>query len=563
MKTNIKLLLFAAVLTSLVAACEDKPTMPEIPTPGGGGPDVDKPQNVSQTWLNYLYQNDENILVDYSFAGYKYGEVEPPAVETLGYTTYNITDAKYGAIPNDNLSDQAAFEMAMKDAIADPVGGIVYCPEGKFELRAQNDKSSMMFNGGNIVIKGASRDKTILKMSYANALTNPAQLWTAPPLIHIKHNSGTSHHRNVTEDAPIGSYSVTVENTAGLSVGMWVALELKDNDPEVVKYALGEGDLELGNSRMQNLIPAADIIQNGVDVDEYHVIKKIVGNVVTFHEPIHHKINKTWNWKLAKYNNYENVAVEDICFQGEAPAGFQHHKLFDTSYGTGFSYDCAFTPLSFNRLTNSWMRRVNFVSVSDCLSISGCSNVSVYDIRISGNRGHCAVKSNGSTKVFIGKVKDMASGSTGQWHGVGVAKPAIGTVIWRSNWGSSACYESHASQPRVSLIDMCTGAFKTGHQGGAEGSLPNHMEGMVMWNFNASSGLGDVKLAWWDFSSKYWKLLPVALIGYHGANTTFSPVDTKVDESHGQKVYPESLYEAQLERRLGYVPSWLLEIKAL
>ncbi len=551
------------LLLACFFACESPIAKPEPPSPVGGDPEVDRPSNISQVWLNYLYQNEDNILSDYSYAGYEYGEVAPPNVESLGYTTYDITDVKYGAIPNDGISDQRAFEQAVKDAIADPVGGIVFCPAGEFELRDKYDKSQMQFNGGNFVIKGAGRDKTILKMSYANPLTNPSQLWTAPALMQIKHNSGTNSHRRVIEDAPIGSHSITVEHTAGLSVGMWVSLELRDNNPEVVKYALGEGNMEVGAKRMADLVPNADIIVNGVDVDEYHVIKRIIGNVITFESPIHHEINKAWEWKLGVFNNYEHVAIEDICFKGEAPEGFVHHGVFDTSYGKGYSYDCAFVPIAFMRITNSWMRRVDFVSVSECLSVTSCSNVSMYDIHISGNRGHSAVKSNGSTKVFIGKVKDSSYGGNGQWHGVGVAKPAIGTVIWRSNWGQTACYESHASQPRVSLIDVCTGAFKTGHQGGAETSLPNHMEGMVIWNLLATSGLGDVKLPWWDFESTYWKLLPVALIGYHGAETTFSPIDTKIDESHGKKVYPESLYEAQLERRLGYVPAWLMELKAL
>ena len=35
----------------------------------------------------------------------------------------------------------------------------------------------------------------------------------------------------------------------------------------------------------------------------------------------------------------------------------------------------------------------------------------------------------------------------------------------------------------------------------------------------------------------------------------------KLDENNGVPVLPESLYEAQLEKRLGSVPAWLLELK--
>lgn len=56
------------------------------------------------------------------------------------------------------------------------------------------------------------------------------------------------------------------------------------------------------------------------------------------------------------------------------------------------------------------MRRVNFVSVSEATSIISCANFSAYDIEISGNRGHSAVRSNSSSRVFIGKVYDHSSG---------------------------------------------------------------------------------------------------------------------------------------------------------
>ena len=34
-----------------------------------------------------------------------------------------------------------------------------------------------------------------------------------------------------------------------------------------------------------------------------------------------------------------------------------------------------------------------------------------------------------------------------------------------------------------------------------------------------------------------------------------------MDEGHGMPVEPESLYEAQLEKRLGFVPGWLKALK--
>ena len=63
-------------------------------------------------------------------------------------------------------------------------------------------------------------------------------------------------------------------------------------------------------------------------------------------------------------------------------------------------------------------------------------------------------------------------------------------------------------------------------------------------------------LLWWDPDGA-WTVLPPTIAGFHGTDVVFSPGQVKLDESHGYPVCPQSLYEAQLERRLGYLPPWL------
>ena len=69
-------------------------------------------------------------------------------------------------------------------------------------------------------------------------------------------------------------------------------------------------------------------------------------------EPIMHAINKDWGWKVHKFANYANVGVEDLTFKGHAKEKFIHH-------GSDID-DGGFKLIDFVRLTNSWMRRVNF-----------------------------------------------------------------------------------------------------------------------------------------------------------------------------------------------------------
>ena len=95
--------------------------------------------------------------------------------------------------------------------------------------------------------------------------------------------------------------------------------------------------------------------------------------------------------------------------------------------------------------------------------------------------------------MFIGKVTDRTDGlliddrntreeGVGQYHACGVSKPSMGAVIWRVHWGKDACFESHATQPRATLIDACKGGFMQFRQGGDYDQLPNHLDDLTIWN---------------------------------------------------------------------------------
>ena len=123
-----------------------------------------------------------------------------------------------------------------------------------------------------------------------------------------------------------------------------------------------------------------------------------------------------------------------------------------------------------------------------------------------------------------------------------------------------SCFEAHASQPRATLIDCCEGALIRWRQGGADTEMPNHLADLMLWNFDNTVPFSGTWI-WWDSNSRYWKFLPPVIVGFHGADTDFDQTQVKADISHGTPVTPESLYEAQLQRRLGYLPSWLQALK--
>lgn len=545
----------------------------------------------AQAWKKFLMKSEDNVLLDFSYAGYKHGEVEAPDGFALGYETINVKEYM-DAHPD--LTAREAFLNLLKEKklvrIDDESKSysnanarvVFYFPAGEYVLhneedntltqgvenpaydgKGNNTSSSIIIYGGNFVIKGDGPDKTFIKMDTPNLPTDTKVMYSSPVMINIKHNAWLGAEYEVTGNAGKGTFKIKVAGASNFKVGEWVCLYLQDNSPELVKQELLPYAWE---STMTN------ISTKGVQVEDYHQIVNISGDEITFKEPIMHEVDAQWNWKLRKYSCYENVGVEDLTFVGHAVDDFKHHRSWID--------DGAYKPIAFMRVVNSWMRRVNFESVSEAASIISSANFSAYKINITGNRGHAAIRSQGSSRVFIGAVRDCTDGlladeyptpqtNTGQYHACGVSKPSMGAVIWRVTWGDDACFESHATQPRATLIDNCTGGFVQSRQGGDDDQVPNHLNDLTIWNMCSTNtklnGNGTLpangEFDWWRTGWKYWKILPPIIVGFHGDPVKFVQEQVKLDESNGVSVEPQSLYEAQLKRRLGYVPAWLSALK--
>ena len=538
-------------------------------------------QTTTPAWQKFVNNADDNVMLDFSYAGYHHGTELPVderdvnvLAKKLGYKIYNVCD--YGAVPDDGKSDRKALE----DIIAKIGRGkpnakaIIYFPEGEYILHTKDDNATNAETGkvtsntlnlvmGHVIIKGAGRDKTFLTMEDPMLPTDPKVMYSSPKMISIRHNGGGDNNQlaKVTGSAKKGDMSIEVDDASQLKVGDWVKLIMLNKDKKVIEE-------ELKPYKVQNSMTT--LINKGVHVVDRHQIKAIDGKRVTFEEPIMHAVNPAHGWDIKTYAHYEEVGVEDLTFKGKAKKNFHHHA--------GWQDDGAYKPLDFMRQVNSWVRRVDFVSISECMTFSECANCFLLDSEISGNRGHSSVRMQYSARGFIGKVWDHSNGylnddknfteykeNLGQYHACGISKQSIGNVIWQCHWGDDSCFESHATQPRASLFDQCSGGFMQFRMGGDIKELPNHMDDLTMWNFNclATNPNDPNPFNWWIYNQDngWYKTLPPTFVGFHGKNVSFKEDEMKLNENQGKEVLPGSLYEAQLSRRLGYTPQWLTDAK--
>ena len=223
--------------------------------------------------------------------------------QKLGYKVYNVCD--YGAVPDDGKSDRKAFEDIIEKICgrnkttgklnAKPKAkAIIYFPEGEYILHSKDDDTTDAGTGkvtsntlnlvmGYVIIKGAGRDKTFIKMEDPMQPTNPATLYSSPKMISIRHNGGGDNAilATVTGSAKKGDMSIEVDDASKIKVGDWVKLFLLSKDKNAIKEELYPYDVQ---ASMSNINGSGE--KEGVNVVDRHQIKAIEGNRVIFEEPI-------------------------------------------------------------------------------------------------------------------------------------------------------------------------------------------------------------------------------------------------------------------------------------
>ncbi|QQE12521.1 DUF4955 domain-containing protein [Planctomycetota bacterium] len=493
-------------------------------------------------------------LPDYSYAGYKY------SLEPIPHVDYKIFDVtKFGAVPNDNKSDRDAVIKAIAAAKTNG-SGVVYFPAGRFNLNElKGRKESIIIDASNIVLRGAGSTKngTEIFMRHYMLEKEPGKMWTVPPLFKFTAPYHYGKKINVpvrgtklakiTTDSPRESFTITVDDTSKLKPGMVIALNVSGKAPQ--SELIGDLPLRPIWSR---------IVNNGISVNEEHLIKSIHGNTITLAEPIHMNVFAEHNWSITSNPMIENCGVEDIHFVGNFKEKFKHHK--------NFIHDSGWKILDMNRVRNGWIVRNKLTDISAGFHFSGCLSSSMLLNTVAGNRGHSCFGMNWGYGNVIGLSQDITNDGT--WHGPASSHEQVGAVIWRWHANKGAGPDFHAQYPHTSLIDTVYCSISS--NGGSYVNQPNHLKYATYWNFK-DNALASGQYDFWNLpqtkqqrKNNYFGNVKVAypnMIGYQG-NRSFNPKTMGIVELQNKRPFPESLFEAQLTlRNRGKLPKWIKQYK--
>ena len=501
----------------------------------------------SSYWKKFQEAADRSlaeILTDYSYAGYEHGEKAIPDVKG---PIFKVTD--YGAIADDLISDEDAIRKAIA-AAENAGGGVVLFPKGKFLLWMDRKKvEPIRITSSGVVLRGAGcgRGGTVIRLVHSGYGVGPYPVkgidFNKIPYAFFfgpKGGEGAEADKGVAVTGAVrrGTFEVPLKSTDGFKLGDWVTL--KATTPKL--------DAEL----MAGLKPDPTwerIIQKGASISELHQVAAVRDGKLVLKDPVLVNLGEDFGAKVARAEMIESSGAEDLAFQGGWRQVFVHHRSALDDEG--------WDGILFANVANGWVRRCGFLNLNSGVYLRDSAFCSLLENRFTGNRGHydTSVRANSSFNLM-----GLTEEAMGPQHSCSTGNRSAGTVVWRWKMTPSSSVDSHGNGPYATLIDRVDGGTMT-RSGGPAPSFPNHLRWMVFWNFSYDSDDEQPINLWNYVKGKEAKFVKPLFVGLHGKPVTLVAEALEGNECQGEKVTPESLYEAQLGLRLGNVPDWVGSVR--
>ena len=500
----------------------------------------------SNLWKKFTGEiTDPNVpdIIDWSYAGYKNGREGIPDVTRGRYSIIDVTD--FGAIPNDGKDDMPHFQEAIGSA---KQYTIVYIPPGVYDLNVEPNSpdiegaSSQWIEVRNsyVVIKGAGavgaeHGGTTLRMH------TPFDDW-GKYLFNTKWRDW--HIREPTypvREYPKGVMSFEVKDATRISnhfhSGQKQFVKIYNQVKDGVMY-------DANISRPLNEISAdfTNIHKDGATIQEVHEIADVKGNTIYIKAPLTTPITPECQVDINAL--FLGIGYEEFHLDCGLNVPFTH-KWDGQPHGKDGQY--GFNGINMGYTAHSWIKNVR-VSNSSAPFRGGVYANSIVNVFLDGNRGHHPITIAAGMYIFVGPMHSATT--TNMWHGEAVEGQGTANVYWLVGGSTLPGPDAHANFPRFTLFDNC---FHTTHQasGSVTANRPNHLDGYTRWN-NITTDDSTFDL-WGGFT-----YTQSNIIGYVSGGA--ASIDGYV-ESHGTPVTPNSLYVAQLKRRLGTTPNWIRELK--
>ncbi len=512
-------------------------------------------------WMPKVLSDTTRYLPDYSYAGYRWGEVPLPN----DGSSILVTD--FGAVPDDTLDDSDAILSAVQFAHAQPGKAVIEFPAGKFILKKilYIDRSDLVLRGA-----GSGPDGTCLILPVPmKDLPLPAELqelatylqrnekrvksgelfsvfsWTGGFIwTRIPHKRFYPYLPEKDKPTPVvsqinlgkrGGHCFIAENPEKLQQDtqmkiVWFNREGKNST--LLRHLYGEGDVVIGERHWK--FPERPLIEQIVTV------QKISGDTVCIKEPLLHDLRSEWGTAIAPAELLSGV-------------GFEHFRIeFPATAYAGHHLEHGYNAFYLTSLTHSWIRDVTVVNADNAVLSDEDAFVTIDSLTVQGRKGHYGIHF-GKTNHMLAKniTIDAPMEHSVSFNTFAKAGVYSGVAIRQTPTLDQHCGTNH--QNLFDNMNIVTETFEPElfKHGGAGYWKPTHGKYNAFWNISIRfNGAGQppntVRIPGIDDGPGAY------LIGISGnlpIHLTYGP-DPVIEGLNRPGIALPSLYTYQLQQRL-------------
>jgi hypothetical protein len=460
-------------------------------------------------------------LPDYSFAGYRRGELPLPERRP------DLSVKDFGAIGDGKTDDTESFQRAL----AEGRGKVIAVPRGRYVLT-----DILEIRNSGTVLQGDGPDQTVISVpkplekirSNMGATTSgqPTSNYSwSGGIIWAKGQWDKSHLATVAAPARRGDTTLTVDKPEAFAVGDEIRLVLQDDVEKSLTnhlYAGDPGDTANLKGARESWIARVTLVDRE-------------SRRIAFDRSLRCDVRPEWRPLLyPARSSVEEVGVEQLAL--EFPV---------TPYRGHFS-ELGYNAIAFSRVRNCWVRNVEIRHADSGIFLSGANSTISGVLWVSARERDGNRKSTGHHGITLGGTDCLLSNfefRTKFIHDITMSRGSAGNVV-RAGRGEDLSFDHHKRANHSNLysdIDagMGTNIFRSG--GGAK--LGRHSGAWTTWwNIRTVNPV--------SFPAG-WAPEAINLVGVSSEAESVTKLGGRwIEFVAPGRLFPQDLYESQLERRL-------------
>lgn len=457
---------------------------------------------IPAVWTEYQAEGPTGSrLPDFSRAGYAMGSRPIPGVEG---PVFDVTDPRFGAIPDDGRDDTAAIQAAV-DAAGAAGGGVVLLPRGRYEIRKTANAPYLRITRDHVVLRGEGNGPggTLLVLGSPGPAGAVRRLGTVPALQEPRSGAAVAvigpeareALTEYTESLLRGGRRVAVSDTSRLSVGQLVVIEFEDPRIDVEHPAPEKADMaaqlthpfRLTEDQVDTFGAAGRKITWIVRIAEIPDRRTVV-----LAKPARFDQLLRYRPRIHAFHGVEGVGIEDLRIESRWPGNYRHHKPHVGKDGavirTAREQDYLWNGIWMSYAVDGWVRGITFKDLTQGVIVSHSADLTLRDLRFEGIDGHAGVTIGRSNDVLLTGAEFFAR----LVHPVTLTMMASGNVVTDceahydgrdDETATDAVIDFHGMFPFENLFENLRGFYIC--PGGDMSVLPHAGVRNVFWNIEA------------------------------------------------------------------------------